>query len=127
METKVNNGGEFWKGFFVGSILGGLAGLFFAPPESGKELRADLAQRGCEIAAKADEFSSEAQAKVGAILDDARRRAEGLKKEADRQIMEEARPEEPERLWSWLRKRPLKLELRARHTIRRRKRGGKEV
>lgn len=87
METKVNNGGEFWKGFFVGGILGGLAGLFFAP-KSGKELRAELARRGCEIGEKAGEFSSEAQAKVGAILDDARRRAEGLKKEADRQIME---------------------------------------
>jgi len=87
METDERDCGRFLKGFFVGSLLGALAGILFAP-KSGKELRSDLRQIGDETFDKTMRFSSEVQDKTKVILDNAQRRAEGLKKEADRQFAE---------------------------------------
>jgi len=78
---------RFVKGFLIGGILGVLAGLFFAP-KPGKELRADLKQKGEEVLDEAKHLYSETRSKASVILEDARRRAEDLIKEANRQLAE---------------------------------------
>lgn len=78
---------RFAKGFLIGSILGILAGMLFAP-KAGKELRADLKQKGEEVFDEAKQLYSETRSKANVILEDARRRAEELIKEANRQLAE---------------------------------------
>jgi gas vesicle protein len=78
---------NFLKGFMIGSFLGAITGLLFAP-KAGKELRFELKQKGIEAFDEAKEFYSEARVKAKAVLDDAWRRAEELRKEADRQLSE---------------------------------------
>jgi gas vesicle protein len=87
MGERVNDQNHFVWGFLIGGIMGALAGLFLAP-KSGKELRAELKEKGSEAFEDAKEFYSEARVKAKAILDDARRRADELRKEADRQLSE---------------------------------------
>jgi gas vesicle protein len=71
----------------IGSILGVLAGIFFAP-KSGKELRSELKEKGSEVLKDAKEIYEESRAKAKAILEDTRLRAEELKKEAERHLAE---------------------------------------
>ncbi len=87
MAERVNDQNHFVWGFLVGGIMGALAGLFFAP-KSGKELRAELKEKGNEALEDAKEFYSEARVKARAILEDARRHADELRKEADRHLTE---------------------------------------
>ena len=71
METQECNYGNFLKGLVVGGLLGGLAGIFLAP-KSGKELRADLEQRGSEVLSEAKKTYSETQGKAKAFFQDAK-------------------------------------------------------
>jgi len=87
MAERTNDQNHFVWGFFIGGIMGALAGLFFAP-KSGKELRAELKEKGSEAFEDAKQFYSEARVKAKAILEDARRRADELRREADRQLTE---------------------------------------
>lgn len=72
MEKTCNVYGRFFQGVLVGSFLGAMAGMFFAP-KSGKELRSDVKEK-----------SKEAQA----LLEDAKHRAaewkEGARHRLDR-------------------------------------------
>jgi gas vesicle protein len=86
VENEGGRGG-FLRGLFIGSVLGALAGLLFAP-KSGKELRSELKEKGTEVLEEATGLYSEAQVKAKAILEDAQRRAEELKKEANLQLTE---------------------------------------
>ena len=86
VENESGRGG-FLRGFFIGSALGAIAGLLFAP-KSGKELRSDIKKKGSEVLEEAKGLYSEAQLKAKAILDEAQRRAEELKKEANLQLAE---------------------------------------
>jgi gas vesicle protein len=76
MEKTSNVYGRFFQGVLIGSFLGGLAGLFFAP-KPGKELRADVKEKGLE-----------AQAEAQALFENARHRAtewkDGAKHRFDR-------------------------------------------
>jgi gas vesicle protein len=87
MAERAQDQSHFVLGFLIGGIMGALAGLFFAP-KSGKELRAELREKGNEAFEDARQFYSEARVKAKAILEDARRRADELRKEADRQLAE---------------------------------------
>jgi gas vesicle protein len=87
MIEKGNGLSIFLRGLLTGAILGGLVGILFAP-KSGKELRAEIKEKGAEAFEDAKEFYSDARGKAKAILEDARRRADELKKEADRQLTE---------------------------------------
>ncbi len=78
---------RFVRGFLIGSILGVLAGMLFAP-KPGKELRADLKRKGEEVFDEAKHLYSETRSKASVILEDARHRAEELIKEANRQLAE---------------------------------------
>ena len=48
MAENSSDRGGFLRGLFIGSVLGALAGLLFAP-KSGKELRSELKQKGTEV------------------------------------------------------------------------------
>src|SRR4030042_1730531 len=71
MEAQNNSYGYFLKGLMVGGLLGGLAGIFLAP-KSGKELRADIEQRGNEALNEAKKTYSETQGRAKAFFQDAK-------------------------------------------------------
>jgi gas vesicle protein len=71
-----DNGSNFLKGLLFGSILGILAGIFFAP-KSGKELRSEIKEKGSKALKDAEEIYEEATA----VLDDVQHHAEDLKKD----------------------------------------------
>ncbi len=50
---------NYWKGFFVGTLIGGIAGAVTAlllAPKSGKELRKDIADKSFELYDKASDY-----------------------------------------------------------------------
>ena len=71
--------GNFLKGFLIGGVLGSLAGIFFAP-KSGKALRSDIKEKGSQVLKDGKEIYTDASTKAKAIIDDAKHRAEELKK-----------------------------------------------
>ena len=48
MAKHENQRGYFFMGLLMGSVLGAVAGIFFAP-KSGKELRSDIKEKGSEV------------------------------------------------------------------------------
>ena len=74
-------------GFLIGGVLGALEGIFFAP-ESGKELRSDIKEKGSEVLKDAKEIYADASTKTKEIIEEAKHQAEELKKEADRYLSE---------------------------------------
>ena len=78
---------HFFMGFLIGSVLGALAGIFFAP-KSGKELRSDLKEKGSEVSKDAKEVYANASVKAKEIIEEAKHQAKELKKEADRHLSE---------------------------------------
>jgi len=70
-------------GLLLGGLVGGVAGLLFAP-KAGKELRADLKEKGIE----AKKICDDSVVKAKTIIDDVKNRAGELIKEAERQLSE---------------------------------------
>jgi hypothetical protein len=85
MAEHENLRGHIFMGFLLGSILGGLAGIFFAP-KSGKALRSDIKEKSNTILKDAKEIYADAGTKAKEIIEDAKHRAGELKKEADRYL-----------------------------------------
>ena len=79
--------GHFFMGFLIGSFLGALAGIFFAP-KSGKELRSDLKEKGSEVLKDTKEIYADASTKAKEIIVETKYQAKKLKKEADRYLSE---------------------------------------
>lgn len=96
MKNHQNNNNDYAKGFLFGALIGGFAGavtaLLFAP-KSGKELRADIAEKSGEIYDKskgyvqtvgstigehAGKFYDDGKEKASHIIDSAKRQAEGI-------------------------------------------------
>ena len=77
----------FLTGFMVGSILGAVAGILFAP-KPGKDLRSEIKAKGDEVLRDAQEIYDETSKKAKAIIDEGKKRADELKKEADRRLAE---------------------------------------
>lgn len=101
-----NNDGSYAKGFIFGALLGGAVGaitaLLFAP-KSGKELRADIAEKSGEMFDKAKNWVSGAKHEVSpvvthtvnqgrikaqSIIDSAKRQADELLNSAESVIKE---------------------------------------
>ena len=76
MTENGNNQNDFLIGLLFGSILGALAGIFFAP-KSGKQLRSRIKEKGTEVLKDAEEIYEEATA----VLDDVQHHAEELKRD----------------------------------------------
>jgi gas vesicle protein len=81
MEKSCNIYGRFFQGVLIGGFLGALAGFFFAP-KSGKELRADVKEKGLEAQALLKEKSKEAQA----FFEEAKHRAAEWKEGAQQRF-----------------------------------------
>ncbi len=84
MEDSTSN---FLKGILVGSLLGAIAGMLFAP-KSGKSLRSDIVRKSGDVLDESKRMYSDARDRAEEVLDQAFRSAEELKREADRQITE---------------------------------------
>ena len=78
---------HLFMGFLIGSVLGALAGIFFAP-KSGRELRSDIKEKGSEVLKDGKEIYADANTKAKEIIEGAKHQAEELKKEADRYLSE---------------------------------------
>ena len=81
-EDQGNPQYHFCTGLLIGGALGALAAIFFAP-KSGKELRADIREKGCDVLKDAREICDHADAKAKEIINDARHQGMKLKKEAE--------------------------------------------
>ncbi len=68
-------------GFLAGGAIGVLAGLLFAP-KSGKELRTDIWEKGAGLYGDTKEMFSDAQVRTRAVIDDAKTKADELKRGA---------------------------------------------
>jgi gas vesicle protein len=73
---------HFFMGLLIGTFLGALAGIFFAP-KSGKELRSDIKEKGSEVLKDGREIYSDASARVKEIVEEVKHQAKELKKEAE--------------------------------------------
>lgn len=71
--------GHFFMGFLIGSALGALAGIFFAP-KAGNKLRSDIRNKGNEIIKNSKDIYGDAGKKAKEIIKDAKQRAEALNK-----------------------------------------------
>ena len=66
--------GHFLMGFLIGSVLGALAGIFFAP-KSGKELRADIKEKGSEVLKDGKEIYADASTRAKEIIKEAKQQS----------------------------------------------------
>ncbi|MGB5218424.1 MAG: YtxH domain-containing protein [Smithella sp.] len=73
---------HFFMGLLIGGTLGALAGIFFAP-KSGKELRADIKEKGSEVLKDIKEIYADAGTKAKEIIGEVKHQAKDLKKEAE--------------------------------------------
>ena len=71
-----------FKGLLIGGALGALAGILFAP-KSGKELRADIKEKGSNVLKGAKEIYTDTGAKAKELLGEVRHQAREFKKEAE--------------------------------------------
>jgi len=71
METQKSDYTDLLKGLMVGSLLGGLAGIFLAP-KSGKELRSDIQGKGSEALNKAKKACEEAESRTRTFFQEAK-------------------------------------------------------
>ncbi|MFH2119982.1 MAG: YtxH domain-containing protein [Pseudomonadota bacterium] len=78
---------HFVMGLLIGSALGALAGIFFAP-KSGKELRSDIKELGSEVLKDGREIYADASTIAKDIIEEAKHQAKELKKDADQYISE---------------------------------------
>ncbi len=87
MAENESDWSPFLRGLMIGSFLGALAGVLFAP-KPGKELRAEIKAKGDEVLKDAQEIYDEASRKAKEIIDEGKKRADELKREADRRMAE---------------------------------------
>ena len=76
--TKIN----FFKGLVIGSALGALAGILFAP-KSGKELRSDIKKKGDKIVKDGKEIYADASTKAKEIYAEVKHQAKDWKRDAE--------------------------------------------
>ena len=73
---------RFCMGLLIGSALGVLAGIFFAP-KSGKELRSDIKDKGSKVLKDAKEIYADVGTEAKDIIEEVKHQAKDLKKEAE--------------------------------------------
>lgn len=77
--SKENRG--FWKGTFIGAVVGGVAALLLAP-KSGKETQADLKRRAKSAKQDIDQIIDDLSRDLVGRIDDLKHAAKDLKGEA---------------------------------------------
>ena len=71
MATERNDAAGYLGWFFLGGVIGAAAALLLTP-RTGQQTREMLAERGEELARRAQEITSEAQGRAGEWLDKSR-------------------------------------------------------
>ena len=71
MASDRNDAAGYLGWFFLGGVIGAAAALLLAP-KAGRETRELIAERGTEVARKAQELANEAQGRAGEWLDKSR-------------------------------------------------------
>jgi gas vesicle protein len=71
MAKNDNDAAGYLGWFFLGGVIGAAAALLLAP-KAGRETRELIAERGTEVARKAQELANEAQGRAGEWLDKSR-------------------------------------------------------
>ena len=71
MANDRNDAAGYLGWFFLGGVIGAAAALLLAP-KAGRETREMIAERGGEVARKAQELANEAQGRAGEWLDKSR-------------------------------------------------------
>jgi gas vesicle protein len=86
---------SLFKGFLLGGLLGGTAGILFAPKD-GNELRSGIKGKGEEVLKETKEFCSDTKAKAETMYENARNRifACGREKTEERSFRKIESPEE---------------------------------
>jgi len=87
MTLQERSVGHLFFGLLIGSALGALAGILFAP-KSGKELRSEIKEKGSAILKDTKDIYADASMKTKEIVEEARHQAMELKKDADRHLSE---------------------------------------
>ena len=82
MEEQEKPQCHFCMGLLIGGALGALAGIFFAP-KSGKELRADIKEKGNEVLKDAKGIYIDAITNAKEIIGEVKHQVKDLKKEAE--------------------------------------------
>ena len=71
MANHRNDAASYLGWFFLGGVIGAAAALLLAP-KAGRETRELIAERGGDVARKAQELANEAQGRAGEWLDKSR-------------------------------------------------------
>jgi len=79
--------GYLFVGLLIGSALGALAGILFAP-KSGKELRSEIKEKGNAVLKDAKDIYDDTSMKAKHIVEEARHQVMELKMDADRHLAE---------------------------------------
>lgn len=88
-QDTTNGASVFLKGFLVGGILGAVAAILLAP-KPGKELRAEIKEKGDAALKEAKRVYEDSRSRAKAALEAAKQRAEEIKGKAIKQITEES-------------------------------------
>ncbi len=88
-EEMMNGAGIFLKGLLVGGILGVVAGILLAP-KPGKELRAEIKEKGDAAIKDAKRVYEDSRTRAKAALEAAKQRAEEIKSKATKETGEES-------------------------------------
>ena len=83
MAGNNHNGTSLVRGFLIGGAVGALAGILFAP-KSGKDLRSDIKEKGCDAFDEAKKLCSDAQTKAKAVFEGAKCGVQDLRKSLSR-------------------------------------------
>jgi len=86
-QEVTSGGGISLKGLLVGAILGVVAGILLAP-KPGKELRAEIKEKGSAALEDAKRVYEDSRTRAKAALEAAKHRAEEIKGEAEEKIRE---------------------------------------
>jgi gas vesicle protein len=73
---------HFFMGFLIGTFLGALTGILFAP-KSGKELRSDIKEKGSAVLKDGREIYFDASERAKEIIEEVKHQAKEFKKEAE--------------------------------------------
>ena len=88
-QEMTNGVGVFLKGLLVGGILGAVAGILLAP-KPGRELRADIKEKGETAIKDAKRVYEDSRTRAKAALEAAKQRAEEIKSKAIKETGEES-------------------------------------
>jgi len=73
---------HLFMGLLIGSALGALAGILFAP-KPGKELRSDIKEKGKDVLKDTKDIYADVDSRAKKIIGAVKRQANELKKEAE--------------------------------------------